>query len=73
MAKAAGKVEYTRPQMAFRYVCHGCTKPADYGQEPLVGIAITCPHCGKVQTSVAENWVRMDAQEAQAINGPFNA
>lgn len=43
----------------FRYFCHGCTKAVYYSESPEPGKSVTCPHCGKVQTTVSENYITL--------------
>lgn len=57
-----------KPKMAFRYVCHGCTRPAAYSAIPQAVAQATCPHCGLIQQTKAENWILMGEAEAAAVN-----
>lgn len=41
----------------FRYVCDGCTKDVLTATNNMVGVEVVCPHCGKHQITVPENWV----------------
>lgn len=43
----------------FRYQCHGCTNDIGSYAEDEVGVTVTCPKCGKVQTTVAENYIAL--------------
>lgn len=41
----------------FRYQCEGCTNDAIKSVNLMHGIRITCPTCGKEQTTKPENWI----------------
>lgn len=56
-----------KPVMKYRYVCHGCTRPASYGTEPVSG-SVMCPHCGMSQAYKPENWVLMGDAEKADVN-----
>lgn len=56
-----------KPVLAFRYVCHGCTKPAVYAVEPHTG-SVTCPHCGTNQVCALENWIALTDAEKAEVN-----
>lgn len=47
------------PDMRYRYVCHGCTNDALTSSNQMVGITVTCMHCGMIQVTKAENWLSL--------------
>lgn len=45
--------------MKYRYYCHGCTNTVYQSAKVDPGIVVTCPHCGKMQVTVAENFIAL--------------
>lgn len=48
-----------KPQMKYRYSCHGCTKNAGLFFAPVLNQIVRCPHCGMEQLTKLENFIAL--------------
>lgn len=55
-------------RLQFRYVCHGCTRPAGYGATPFEFSSLPCRHCDHTNAYRPENWIPMGEEEAAGVN-----